>query len=247
MKYLMLILLLGGALALHTACGSKGSGPATPPQDAPPPTVVTPQNQCSCGVNQGYSAQFGCLQRGACSNGYAYEPTSQQCVAATLVQYGTCNGTAAYKRFGYSLQIKNADQFKLLLRYARVCDPYIIGWNIGAADCDTYKNAGFVIIETTGGFNTAVITIGGGANQPFDYSNIYSYLYGGSQYVTFSVQAQVRPTNSNAGVELVGVDIGGNDMGLRARSDNGTMASSTIPLTFTYQGVTFATAPVQAY
>ena len=245
MKYILTLTLILVGFGF-IACSKKGGDAGSPP---PPVTSAPATSACSCGVGNVFSTELGsCLMRGACPNGYGYNSQQQNCVVGQVVTAESCPAAAGSRRkFGYALQNINRSQFELLLRYARVCDPYLIGWNFGSARCENYSDAGFVIIETTGSGNTATITIGAGASSPDSYGNTLGYFYGGNAYVSLSLQTQVRMINDNHGTEFVGVDLAGKDMGFRARSENGLLTSSSLPVDITYQGVSIGSAPTQAY
>jgi hypothetical protein len=75
-----------------------------------------------------------------------------------------------------NLQILSRPTFELFLQNAQLCSPRIVGWSIGAANCESYSSAGWLGFQVSGGgigiVPTAVnVTVGAGAGSPWDYNH----------------------------------------------------------------------------
>ncbi|MCC7403003.1 MAG: hypothetical protein IT288_01265 [Bdellovibrionales bacterium] len=179
---LLVVSAIAVLLSIGVGCGEKKKKSGTP--------AVTPQ---SCGVGSIWSpAHNACLQQCA-QAGYGVDPTTRQCVQ---IQGGIPNNN--FGTFGLiwtgRMVITNPGLYRdFLEEYAQVCNPIVIGWNWGAANCDSWDSYGFLYLETVG--NKPPVY---GAATIVAYSD-YSYYYGG---VPISVNGSFDPINNNSGFEL---------------------------------------------
>ncbi|MCB0365236.1 MAG: hypothetical protein H6624_19240 [Bdellovibrionaceae bacterium] len=237
MKALYQILVLGTMallISIGVGCGEKSKKSSSP-------GVVTPQ---ACGVGQIFSpAHNACLQQCA-QAGYGVDPNTNQCVH---IEGGIPNND--YGSFGHiwtgRMVITNSGLYRdFLEEYGRVCNPIVIGWNWGSANCKSWDSYGYLYIEAQG--NKPPVY---GAATIVAYSD-YSYYYGG---VPISVTGNFQPINNNSGFELrttgMGFTPSYNDVISVIAEDNGSLNSdgtfaSRIRVRLKYKGGEFGYSEV---
>jgi hypothetical protein len=217
-----------------TACGNSNSGGGTI-TPVPGAGGVAGMSISSCQVGQVYTTTYGCLNQYNCQSGYGYS-SSAGCVPGTVVTTNLIYGGSAASSFGGTLQITNSDQYKKLLQYSGMCNPYWVGWNWGSYSCDSWTNGAALVIDSFSSTGMVNMAIRAGGN--------WSTGYGAQQ---LSQTATAQPYNNNAGVAIIGVNYNNQDVGLRVISTNGTLSSSSLSVTLYYQQVPFATATLQRY
>lgn len=238
MKSLLTVLSVFATLSI-AACG-KGGGGADP---GPVPPGVHPMSYCQ--VGQIYVEQYGCLNQMSCQDSHGYVQEQNLCVPGIRVteQHVPADPQASNGRFFGALSIAKRSQFELLLRYSGLCDPYWSGWNWGQADCSYWSDRGYIEVNAISGPGHINLTIGAGTSYPYNPGG-----WGGTTpHKSFNQLAKAYDYNNGAGMQIVGADFNGNDVGLRAIVDNGRLSSSTLNLKLYFQGVHFANATVQRY
>lgn len=237
------------------ACGSSGGGGGAPTDaNVPAPglgPIGTGVNPNQCQIGQVFTPQNGCLNQMGCPAGFGYIPQTQQCVQGTVVTTNQIFGTPSTGRFYGTMAISNSSQFQLLLKYARLCDPYWVGWNWGSWSCGTYANSGFIQLQYFSGMNAqttnATMYVGAGAGM----GGLYQYSSMSSGSIGFSQQARVAPGNNSAGMFIDGVGPDGSSVGLKLVVNTGNFVTNPALATFSadvfYQGVKFATITFNRY
>jgi hypothetical protein len=251
-KFSAVALLAIGAAFAFTACGSSDGGGGTVAA-VPAPVGTGPTGPGvvanTCQIGQVFVTTYGCLAQQSCQAGYGWLPGENRCLTGTLVTEDVKFGTAYGVKFFGSLQVTNANQFKLLLQNAGYCDnPFFFYWGTGQEqyDCNYWVNrGGFIDLRSFGTATTALwnMTIGAGTSNP----NTWQPYYTNTGYKSVSQQARAVDYNNSAGMQLVGVSSGGGEVGLRIRTDNGRPESNSFVLEVVYQNVVFAKATVSKY
>lgn len=214
---------------LMIGCADNNNG------GAPAATVVTPAAVCQ--VGQVYNSQYGCLNQQSCQSGYGWVPQQGLCVPGTI-----SNPTTAGTKFYTSLSITNRDQFALALQTSRQCDPYLVGWNGGAASCDNYSERGYLDFQiTASNANQAYIVIGAGSSSP---NTPNSNWVTGGKVLRMEGNVTLNPYNNNLGF-IAGTNQAG---GIRLVVENGLPASAnSFGVIVEYNGVAFARGTLTRY
>ncbi|MBL7687146.1 MAG: hypothetical protein JNJ49_03855 [Bdellovibrionaceae bacterium] len=202
---------------------------------APAAAVVTPA--ATCQVGQVYNSQYGCLNQQSCQSGYGWVPQQGLCVPGTV-----SNPTTAGTKFYTSLSITSRDQFALALQTARLCDPYLVGGNLGNASCKNYSERGYLDFQvSTTSANQAYIVIGAGSSSP----NIpNSNLTTGGRVLRMEGNVTLNAYNNNLGF-IAGTNQAG---GIRLVVENGLPASAnSFGVVVEYNGVEFARGTLTRY
>lgn len=202
---------------------------------APAAAVVTPA--ATCQVGQVYNSQYGCLNQQSCQSGYGWVPQQGLCVPGTV-----SNPTTAGTKFYTSLSITSRDQFALALQTARLCDPYLVGGNLGNASCKNYSERGYLDFQvSTTSANQAYIVIGAGSSSP----NIpNSNLTTGGRVLRMEGNVTLNAYNNNLGF-IAGTNQAG---GIRLVVSNGLPASAnSFGVIVEYNGVEFARGTLTRY
>lgn len=240
-----IVMLAMVALSMHLiGCASENNnGIALPPDGS---SVLPPQ---TCQVNQIYTSTHGCLNQQSCQNGYGWVPAEGRCVPGSIAN--SASGTP----FITSLQITSSSTFALLLQNARMCDPFIIGVNLGNASCKNYSHAGYLAIQFPGLLsgaalpNQATVWVGAGAPGPGQSNS-------GGSWTTFgtlerSFLANIGPANDNLGFTGTPAANGvANNLpgGFRFIVNNGLPGNSyQMNVDLQYNGETFAKGVLTRY
>lgn len=236
----MIAMVVSMAMGL-TACGSNNNGggaAAVPPGGVP---VVPTQ---TCQPNQIYTATHGCLYQQSCQNGYGWVPGEGRCVPGTIV-----NGTGG-TGFFTSLTITNPSAFALLLQSFSMCDPYVIGVNWGASNCDNYTHSGYLVMQFPGALTNGTLPtqsslwIGAGSRSPNEYNR--EWTTGGIVKV-IPYMTTNSYTNNNAGFTGIPAT-GGVPGGFRFVVNNGLPGSSyQFDVDLMYNGTVFARGRLVRY
>lgn len=265
-KSLLSVLFATFALA---ACGTNGGGgvASTGPGVGQTGTGVDIR---TCQVGQIYSQQYGCLNRGQCGTNQGIVLNTNQCVPGQLVTEESIHGVQASTRLYSAITISNRTQLELLLKNAGLCDFGAYGWGvtIGQANCGYLASRGaFVIVRLfTGSANDVSVTVGAGTQYPTDLlqvPGIYSqqfingYQYGYPQYPlmgatyqrysAFSQQSRTFDYNNSQGIQIVGFNYAGQDVGMRIVVENGRFGSNNLMGRLLYQNVEVGTITLQRY
>lgn len=214
---------------LMIGCADNNNG------GAPAAAVVTPA--ATCQVGQVYNSQYGCLNQQSCQSGYGWVPQQGLCVPGTV-----SNPTTAGTKFYTSLSITSRDQFALALQTARLCDPYLVGGNLGNASCKNYSERGYLDFQvSTTSANQAYIVIGAGSSSP----NIpNSNLTTGGRVLRMEGNVTLNAYNNNLGF-IAGTNQAG---GIRLIVENGLPASAnSFGVIVEYNGVEFARGTLTRY
>lgn len=218
---------------LMIGCGSKDGGGAP----APGAGLVSPYGPVSgtCATNQVNTA-YGCLYIQSCGNGYGWLPGEARCVPAIA----TPGGTVTSGNYMASLSITSPQTFALFLQNMGQCEPVPVNvWYAGYASCDSYTQAGYVILQmpsiTTGAAlpPSAMVVIGAGAST---YGAPNSNWTTGGKILSPAFNTTLAGANSDAGFTGVG------PYGFRFVVNSGRPGNSyQMFVELQYNGQTFAT------
>lgn len=239
-----------GATLSFTACGNKGGAadpggiPAGPqPGVGPTGSNVDPR---SCELGQVAVQGYGCLNRQSCENAHGWIPGENRCVPGTLVTEEIKFGASYGARFFGSLQVLNDNQFQLLMKYAGKCEPYWVGVNFGTYECGYWtKRGGFIELRTFGSGTAASwnMTIGAGTSNP----HTFQPWYANTGYISLSQVARMVDWNESQGMQIIGANFNGADVGLRLQTSQGRPSSTSFSADLVFQNVVFARVTLQRY
>lgn len=215
-------------------CGSNDGGGA-------PPAVVGPAGPigvAACPAGQVMTAH-NCLYTASCQNtypGYGWLPGENRCVPPLPGSPGAVTSG----NFVGSLTIQSPQTFALMLQNYGLCSPYVIGINLGNANCDNYTHAGYMSLQAAGSTGgvipaQAIVVIGAGASFPTQANN--KWITGGAVLrPSFSSPLAPATTNGTAGFTGTG------PYGFRFVVTQGLPGNSyQMPVNLMYNGAVFAT------
>ena len=232
-----------------TGCGSDGGGNSS----INGPGIVVPlgptPNACAAGQ---VATAYGCLYTATCQQmypGYGWQPQEARCVPPLTNSGGT--GTVTSGNFLASLTtINDRRTFELMLQNLRVCSPYVVGINLGSANCENYSHSGYLQLQmpvvTSGTLPAqANVTVGAGASSPGGYNNSWST---GGQVLRPAFPVSIAGANGNAGFTGAATFVSGSGQEtFRFVVNNGLPWNSyQMTVQLQYRGQTFATGTLMA-
>jgi hypothetical protein len=255
-------LALSALVSLVAACGSNTSSISTN-ADAPGAGALGVNVDIkSCQVNQAYTTQYGCLNRGQCQYGAGFSAQANNCVTGQLVteqvKFGTDAGTRHYGR----LTITSPQQMELMLQASGLCSSSYGGlsnsfMNTSTTPCAQWITRGtFAVLKSyTGNVDNINIVIGAGTQFPSDLVTVLPGVYGSqlgfiggqsSNYISFNQQAHNYAFNNNNGMQIVGISQN-HPINFMVIVNNGNLGLDHLDGQIVYQGTQVATVSLDRF
>ncbi len=247
---------LSALVTLVTACGNNTSSISTN-ADAPGAGALGANvDIANCQVNQAWTQQYGCLNRGQCAYGSGYSAQTNSCVPGQLVteqsKFGTLSGTRHYGM----LQVTNPQQFEIMLQASGLCNSSYGGYlgnGMSNTRCAAWITRGsFIVLKSySGNVDNVNITVGAGTQFPSDLVTIapgvyasqigtnVGSMYSSTNYISFNQQAHNFSFNNKNGMQIVGVTQG-RPLNFMVVVNNGNLGLDRIEAQLVYQGTEVA-------
>jgi hypothetical protein len=247
------LMALSALVTLVTACGNNTSSISTN-SDAPGAGAIGANVDINnCQVNQAYTTQYGCLNRGQCSYGSGFSVQTNSCVPGQLITEKTKFGTEANTRHYGILTVTNAQQFEIMLQASGLCNSTYGGYvatGISNTRCAAWITRGsFMVLKSfSGSVHNVNITLGAGTQFPADLVTIAPGVYGAqvgyigytsNNYISFNQQAHNYSFNKNNGMQIVGITQN-RPMNFMVLVNNGNLGLDRVEAQVVYQGTEVA-------
>ena len=256
----MTLLALSSLVTLVTACANNSSSISTS-ADAPGLGALGANvDIANCQVNQAYTTQYGCLNRGQCALGSGYSAVANSCVSGQLVTELSKFGTAAGTRHYGVLTVTNPQQFEIMLQSSGLCNSSYVGGyvasGVSSLSCAAWITRGsFMVLKSySGNVDNVNITLGAGTQFPTDLVTIvpgvyasqvgyvgsmYQSIYQSNNYISFNQQAHNYSFNNNNGMQIVGITQN-HPLNFMVVVNNGNLGLDKIDGQIVYQGTEVA-------
>lgn len=232
-----------------SGCGSSDGGGG----GVVGPGVVVPVGPAAttCPAGQ-VMTQYNCLYTATCQSiapGYGWLPGENRCVPPIA---GTGGGTTVTSgNFLASFNsINDRRTFELMLQNLGMCSPYVVGINLGSANCENYSHAGYlqlqVSVATSGTLPAqANVVVGAGASTPNGFNSSWST---GGRVLRPSFPTNLAYANSNAGFTGAATFVSGSGQETFRFVVNQGLPWNSYQMTVhvQYRGITFATGTLMA-
>jgi hypothetical protein len=255
LKLSLSLMALSALVTLVAACGNNTNSISTN-ADAPGAGALGANvNIKDCQVNQAYTTQYGCLNRGQCSYGSGYSVQTNSCVAGQLVTEKSKFGTEAGTRHYGALTVTNPQQFEIMLQASGLCNSSYGGYAMNGMSntrCASWITRGaFLVLKSyTGNIDNVNVTVGAGAQFPSDLVTILPGLYAtqlgygnsmmsSTNYISFNQQAHNYPFNNKNGMQIVGITQN-RPLNFMVMVNNGNLGLDRLDAQVVYQGTEVA-------
>jgi hypothetical protein len=250
------VMVLSALVTLVTACANNTSSISTN-ADAPGAGALGANVDIkNCQVNQAYTTQYGCLNRGQCAYGSGFSAEQNACVAGQLVTEQSKFGTDAGTRHYGMLTVTNPQQFEIMLQSAGLCNSsFAGGYGVGSMSstrCAAWITRGsFMVLKSfKGNIDNVNITLGAGTQFPTDLVTVVpgiyasqigltNSMYQSNNYIAFNQQAHNYSFNNDNGMQIVGITQN-RPMNFMVVVNNGNLGLDHIDGQVVYQGTEVA-------
>ena len=259
LKLSLTMMALSSLVTLVTACANNSSSISTNADSPGAGALGANVDIKDCQVNQAYTTQYGCLNRGQCAYGSGYSAQANTCVPGQLVTEQSKFGTEAGTRHYGMLNVTNAQQFELMLQASGLCNSsYGGGYAVTGMSntrCAAWITRGsFIVMKSyTGNVDNVNLTIGAGTQFPSDLVTVIpgvygtqlgtiggiSSMYSSTNYIAFNQQAHNYAFNNGNGMQIVGITQN-RPLNFMVMVNNGNLGLDRLEAQIVYQGTEIA-------